>query len=335
MKKHFCKRSGRFTMFCVLAALTITGTAMPDASAAPDTELVEQATAEYNQGNYAQAQRSFIQAIQSTPQDASLYRSLARTYFWQNDYVAATAYYDFYLRLAASNATDLEQVQGERRLSATRSGNQVWQLSDQQRLILDSLDDQLDDGRAYTPGGGGAWSLYQSLIRTNFAQPELITIKKRLVRRLFDEIEGRFVTPVDQPAPQLELDDWKTQRERMEATRSLTNDEVILDAIDRRLKIVTAAESLLLARYSEAVKQAQAAMLENPDLVFPAWYYIAALIHSAQYDLALAAIDKLEARIEQTTPAQVNYVLILRAAVLNKSGQHNSAANIYSGILAP
>lgn len=335
MKMKTFKRPDTFVLFCALAALALINTAVPAAFASQTADLVERATSAYNQGHYEQAQQSFLLAIQASPQDANLYRSLARTYFWQNNYPAATAYYDFYLRLAASNASDLEQIQGERRLAATRSCNQVLQLSDQQRLILDSLDDQLDVGRAYTTGGGGAWSLYQTLIRTQFAQPELITLKKRLVRRLFDEIEGRFVTPADQPAPQLELDDWKTQRERIEATRSLTNDEVILEALERRLKIVNAVDSLLLARYSDAVRQAQTAMSENTDLVFPAWYYIIALIHSEQYDIALTAIDTLETRIEQTMPAQVNYVQLLRAAVLNKNGQHDSASNIYSSILAP
>ncbi len=335
MKMKTFERPGLFVFFCALTALLLTTTAIPTAFASSATDLVEQATSAYNKGNYEQAQHAFILAIQATPQDANLYRSLARTYFWQNNYTAATAYYDFYLRLAASNATDVEQIQGERRLSATRSGNQVWQLTDQQRLILESLEDQLDDGRAYTTGGGGAWSLYQTLIRTQFAQPELIALKKRLVRRLFDEIEGRFVAPSDQPTPQLELDDWKTQRERIEATRSLTNDEVILDALARRIQIVNAVDSLLLARFSEAAKQAQTAMSDNPDLVFPAWYYIVALIHSEQYDRALAALDTLEARIEQTVPAQANYVQILRAAVLDKSRQHDAAASIYSGILAP
>lgn len=315
--------------------LTTTFTPAFATSTTDPTELSTQATDAYNQGNYDLAQQTFILAIQASPQNPDLYRSLARTFFWKNDYAAATAYYDFYLRLAPANATDLEQIHGERRLSATRAGTQVWQTSEQQRLILNALNDQLDEGHAYTPGGGGAWSLYQTLIRSQFAQPELAQLKKRLVRRLFDEIESNFVVPTDQPAPQLDLDDWKIQHERIEATTTLTNDEVILDALRRRSLIVTTAESLLLARYPEAAQQAEIAMRENPDVLFLTWYRIAALLSAQQNTRALAAIDEFEQRIRQTIPTQLDYIQILRAVALQNSNQSNEAANIYFDLLAP
>lgn len=305
------------------------------AESAELTALVEQATDAYNQADYDQARQAFIRAIQIAPQNPDLYRNLARTFFWQNDYAAATAYYDFYLRLAPANAPDLEQIHGERRLAATRAGMQVWQTPEQQRLVLQSLNDQLDEGRAYTAGGGGAWSLYQTLIRTQFAQPELAQLKKRLVRRLFDEIESQFVVPTDQPSPRLDLEDWKVQRERIEATRSLTDDEVILDALQRRLLIVQTAESLLLARYADAVQQAELAMRNNPDIIFTAWFQITALLHSQRFTRALAAIDELEPRLRQNAPTLLDYAQILRAAALQKNGQHNDAATIYSELLAP
>ncbi|MBA2664122.1 MAG: hypothetical protein H0U74_17660 [Bradymonadaceae bacterium] len=329
--------AGRARAF-LLATITIASLLSVFATAAlasgpSATSALKRANDAYNQSRYDEARDGFIEAIQAEPHAPDAYRNLARTYFWQNDYSSATAYYDLYMRLAAE-AADLEQVRAERRLAATRAGDQIWQMPEGQRLALKALGDELDEGRAYTAGGGGAWGLYRTLLRMQFAQPELAQLRRRLVRRLLDEYEGLMVPQVNQLAPLLDLEDWKVQRERLRAARTLTNDEAMLDVLRRREMIVEAAEALLLGRYPAAATLAESAASENADIAFLHWYRIAALIYAGRHALAMTAVEELGRRLLDAAPAQLDYARIVRAAVLQASGKHDDAAGIYLDLLS-
>jgi tetratricopeptide (TPR) repeat protein len=295
--------------------------------------MLEAANASYNASEYDEAARGFVAAIQERPQRPVPYRNLARTHFWQGEYTEAVAYYDMYLRLARE-ADDVEQVQSERRLASSRAGGEPWTAPESQQMALKALEDQLQDGPAYTRGAGGAWGLYQTLLRTGFARPELSRLRRRLVARLLDEFEGILVPQANQPTPRLDLQDWQLQKERLEAASTLTRDESLAGIIGRRMMVVEAALALLNNRQPAAVELSRGAVEDNPDMVFLRWLVVSALVDADRHQEALDELDELAERLADAAPAQIGYVDILRASILQRMERDEEAADLYLRLLS-
>lgn len=297
-----------------------------------DSALVTAANSAYNKGDYAAAAEQYRALIQAHPERAIAYRNLARSYFWQETYPDAVAYYDFYLRLAP-DAEDRAQIQSERRLSASRAGNQIWRTPPQQARALNALNTAIEEGLGYRPGAGGAWGIYQTLLRTGFAQPELTGLKRRLVRKLLNEFVGLLVPDANQPAPHLELDDWKVQLERLNAARRLTADPGFLSVIRRRTPLAEAAIALLTRRFEDAHALSLVAVQKNPDMPFIRWFQVRALVELTRYNDALKALDKLENHYESANPKLLEYTSIFRASTLQRMQRGDQASDIYLKLL--
>lgn len=282
----------------------------------------------YNEGRYGEAEKAFIEAIQARPEEALLYRNLARTYFWQNQYSAATAYYDFYLRLVPE-AEDAEQIRSERRLASNRAGGEAWAMPEGQRMALRALQEELLSGRAYTAGAGGAWGLYRTLLRMQYAQPELMTLRRDLLRRLVDEFEAHLIAPENQPSPVLELEDWRVQNERLAAARGLSNDEAFTEMLARRALIVDAATALLNHQFDRAIVLLEEARAQNADMLFLNWYHVHALARSGKHGEALEILESFARRLAQSAPQQLGYARIVRASLLQSMGRSDDAAQLY------
>ncbi|MFP4599120.1 MAG: tetratricopeptide repeat protein [Persicimonas sp.] len=296
------------------------------------SKVLEEANAAYNEGKYDAAEEGYVLAVQARPEEAVPYRNLARTYFWQSDYAPAVAYYDMYMQ-QASGAEDIEQVRAERKLASSRAGGEPWAVPESQQMALSALEEQLDSGSAYTRGGGGAWGLYQTLLRTGFAQPELARLRRQVVSRLLGEFEGRLVTDTDQPTPRLDLEDWQIQKERLDAAKSVSSDPAVNEALARRSLIPETATALLNGRYEQAVTLAKEAGEENPDMPFIRWFEVSALVEADQAERALEAVDALAKSLEDSAPQHLGYVRIVRASVLERLGRHDEAADIYLGVI--
>src|SRR5690554_3064428 len=295
---------------CLMLATPAIAAAEPDAV----STIEKAANQAYNQGDYAAAADQYRALIQAQPDHALAYRNLARSYFWQSIYPEAVVYYDFYLRLAP-DADDLGQVQSERRLSASRAGTQVWRTPAAQAQALDALNTSLEDGLGLTTGEGGAWGIYQTLLRTGYAQPELAGLKRRLVRKLLNEFVGLLVPDANQPAPRLELADWTLQLERLDAARSLNDDPAFLSVIERRTPIAQAAIALLNGRFEQAHSLSQTAIEQNPDMPFMRWFEVRALVELTRYADALSALETLEDQARSANPKLLEYSAILRASI--------------------
>ncbi|MFU8804764.1 MAG: tetratricopeptide repeat protein [Bradymonadaceae bacterium] len=282
----------------------------------------------YNESRYAEAEQAFIEAIQTSPERPEAYRNLARTYFWQDQYSAATAYYDFYIRLNPQGE-DAEQIRSERRLASNRAGGEAWTMPESQRMALRALQNELDEGRAYTAGAGGAWGLYRALLRMQYAQPDLAVMRRQLLRRLVDEFEGHLIASEHQPSPILDLDDWKVQEERLAAARRISDDELVEDMLRRRELIVRAAQALLNHQFDHAVRLSAQAAEENPDMLFVNWYRITALTRSGKLEAALEVLETFARRLAQTAPHHLSYARIMRASLLRTMGREEDAAEMY------
>lgn len=302
------------------------------AGAAAGSQLEKAANQAYNQGDYAAASEQYRALIQAQPEHAVAYRNLARSYFWQASYPEAVAYYDFYLRLAP-DASDLGQVQSERRLAASRAGTQVWRTPASQAQALAALHGALEDGLGLSAGDGGAWGIYQTLLRTGYAQPELAGLKRRLVRKLLSEFVGLLVPDAGQPAPRLELADWTLQLERLQAARALSDEPGFVSVVERRTPLAQTAIALLNGRFEQAHALSLVAIEQNPDIPFIRWFQVRALFEMARYTEALSALDALEEQARSTHPKILEYSAIFRASILQRMGRAEEAAAIYLNLL--
>jgi hypothetical protein len=297
----------------------------------------ETANAAYNQGLYGDAVRLFIESVQQDPGHLNSYRNLARSYFWLENYAAAATAYGHYLRLAQelkSPPSDQDAVSAERRLALARSNQEVLEISKAQKLTLGVLQKELDEGRAYSPGGGGAWYAYQTLLRTGFANPDLIAIRARLGRRLLDEFEALLLPEEHQITPLLELEDWEHQRERIEAAGTVAQEEALQEVIARRRKLVEAVNALLQGERHEAGKLCQGARAANPDLRFASWFEIVSLIRAASLEEADQRLDLFMERLRTEAPEELGHADLLKVIILQRTGRHQEAAQTYLDILS-
>jgi tetratricopeptide (TPR) repeat protein len=295
---------------------------------------VKRGNAAYNDGDYDTARRAYVDAIQASPSKAAAYRNLARTYFWEDRYGAAAAYYDHYLRLAP-DAEDIDKVKAERRLAAERARDTVYTVSDVQRRALEALQKELESGRAYTSGGGGAWGLYETLLRTGYAEPQLAQLRARLSRRILDEFDATIVPKSNQLTPRLDLDDWQLQAERLSAARSIADDPALAEILKTRSTVVEAAIAMLTGQWADAAKLARLARTSNPDLGFLAWFEASSLIGAKKYDEALTFLDQLARDMLDRDQSKLDYVRLLRAIALQKLERHDDASELYLEVLEP
>ena len=288
----------------------------------------------YNKGQYKKAIPHYAAAIQFAPNEPPPYRNLARAYFWMENYAAAAAYYDFYLRVANAKTTDTETIQRERKLAIERAGSSVYVLPPNQKQALTALVQELTSGSAYTDGGGGAWALYKALLRTRYAEPGLSDLRAQLARRLVDEFDASMIPAVGSFTPVLDLDGWRVQAGRLEAARTVAADPALREVINRRSKVVAASNALLTEDYAQAATLCRAAQTENPDLDFLSWFTVAALIQANQDKLALAAINELARKSKGSSPALLEYARVLRAIALQKAGRSDDAAGVFADVLS-
>lgn len=334
----------RFSHLLVLGVLSVLFCASPASAQGergPESALpasysvtMQGANEAYNNGDYKQAASGYLRAIQAAPRKPEAYRNLARSYFWLGKYAAASAYYDFYVQLTP-DAGDVEQIQSERRLAASRAGDDIYTLPESQQMARRALEQQLESGRAYTAGGGGAWGLYNSLLRTDYARPDLANFQRRLVRKLLEEFDAMLVPESGQPVPRLDLEGWQLQLDRLQAARQLTEDEGLRDIIDSRSAVAEAGIALLTGSRDEAVPLIDGAMRKNPDLSFLHWFRVVALIEANQNEQALEAVAELGRELAATNApsSHIEYASVLRANVLRRLGRHEDAADLYLEIL--
>lgn len=324
----------RWITTCALALILVGLSPLPvaaqTASERQHAAALKRGNAAYNGGDYKSATAAYVLAIQAAPDKDVAYRNLARAFFWDGDYPAAVEYYDYYLRLGGA---DQEKVKSERRLAADRAGERVFTPPEAQALALAALESELESGRAYTAGGGGAWGRYETLLRTKYAEPHLSKLRARLTRRLLDEFDAHLIPKSNQITPRLDLDGWQLQSERLAVAGNVVDDPGMLDVLKRRSTVVEAAVAMLTSRYASAADLAKLARESNPDLGFVAWFEVSSLVGAERYDDALARLTDLAAELSGRDEARLDYVRVLRAVILQRLGRDAEAAALYLEVL--
>lgn len=197
-------------------------TAQP-AAPAPDVATWADFRALYNAGDYPNAIPLAVEAIQLAPHRADYYLGLARALFWGEQYETAVFYYDVYLThfgpglpasTAAANRPD--RVRQERESANQGRPNPAAPVAppatqDEARTLLDA---RLVDGVIVNERGGGAWAIYQGLLRSGYARPDLPALRAQLAQAL--HLEATTLVPTDRAMmPALSEGQWQAQRQRL------------------------------------------------------------------------------------------------------------------------
>jgi len=306
--------------------------AADETSSTEFSRLMDEGRSAYNESNWEGAEKFYRRAAQVAPERPVAYRNLARTHFMAEQYARAAALYEQYLELAPASA-DTSRIERERKLATHRAGDDVWTRPDSQKRVLEALRDALTDGEAYTKGGGGAWALYETLLRTGYVHPNLAHIRTRLRERLLEEFDRRATPESAQPTPVLSLQNWQRQQRRLDAARSLTDDGEVRTRIDERMRIVETALALLNGRAEEAADHAASARESNPDLEFLRWFEVAALVAAEKYDRAEERLAAISDSSEELSASKRRYLRALRGIVAHRRGEAEAAADLYRRVL--
>jgi hypothetical protein len=217
----------RYTIL-ILAVLVLT----PAASAQVGPEIDapwDTARSYYAEGNYAEAQRYIIEAIQREPRNPMYYAGLARARWGQGDVDQAVYYYNIFLNdLAGEVTADMptgyrpSTIRDERdHANAERERSDEAPASPAQIVTaLDTLDTRIAEGPILNTTGGGALAVYRGLLRSGYAHPSLIQLRVRLANALLSEA-NTVISDHQAAIPSLSLVQWETQRDRLRAWQNL------------------------------------------------------------------------------------------------------------------
>ena len=284
----------------------------------------------YNAEERREAEEAFVQAVQILPDQPAPYRNLARNYNLMGNYAEATAFYDQYLRMAP-DAQDREIIERERRGAAMRAGEERWREPASQRMSLRALERELEVGRALTPGGGGAWDLYQALLESGYAAPRLRELRNGLIQILVDEVEAHWEAN-DGFLPVLSEQDWALQQQRLSALKDLVRSQQGLEFVHRRMALVEAVEQILGEPGDEIVDMTRKAVEKNADLSFAPWYLVVALERVGRAEEALQTLDDLLAT-EVLDGQTRRRAQVIRAQLISQVGDVEEAVQVYRSVL--
>lgn len=295
------------------------------------SEAFDRGRQAYNSEDFEGARDAFIKAIQVAPDEEESYRNLARAYYWLGEYAAAVAFYDYYLRLN-SEADDQAMIQQERRSALSRADGALWTLPSEQQMVRAAFIRELEEGRGLTAGGGGAFGLYQALLRAGYAAPEIGEYRQRLEQKIGAEFEANLAVR-DNFLPLMRRQDWQMQAERLEALFELTRRPERLEDLERRLLVVKALQTLFDGNYAEGAQAASRAAAQNPDLPWMNWYHVLGLSRAGRPQQALQALQALLEQQKQASPQATARYEVLRAHILRQLDRDEEAAQIYRRLL--
>ncbi|MCB9508071.1 MAG: tetratricopeptide repeat protein, partial [Myxococcales bacterium] len=188
-------RTPLLASFALAAALT--GSAAPaGAQTTSGSEEFDVARGLYADGDFAAAVPHIVAAIQAEPENPRYYLGLARAYYQLHEHDLAVYYYDLYLNelrdlipgdVRASDRVDRVRderagANGLRENSSTSPSGPAAALEARRALL-----DRIETGPIVGATGGGALSMYEAMLRTGYAHPDLVELRSRLADALLRE----------------------------------------------------------------------------------------------------------------------------------------------------
>ena len=347
----------------------------PERAAAQVGPLVEDPWSEaqsiYAEGRYEEALPYVIETIQRDPRNPTWYRGLARILYGLERWDEAVFYYDIYLvdlvddlpdGLAAGDRPDAVREERDYCNSQREDPSVPVRAPERQEQARAIFLEALDSGTIVTVDGGGAWGMFEGILRSGYARPDLVDLHERLSAALLDEAE-LFVSSRAARMPSLSYERWEAQRRRFDAWRTLTGwesdpgaepppglsdedlaafDPAALRGNVRAVEITVAQIALcdgqlefLDLNYERAADHFAVAVDADPDLVPAHMGRLNALIASgdAATPEAAAAFDALAAAVDRVAPASTDVVTLYAAALAADMGETYGAANHLATLL--
>lgn len=336
----------RLVRIAVLAAATLF--ALPlHAQVGPDVaEPWEEARALYRDGDYEQAARFIIEAIQREPREPRYYLGLARTQNWLGAFDLAVFYYDIYLVDLVGELPDnldrrdrIDAVRAERdSANAERDDPEApLVLPAAQEAARAALEERLVQGLGMTATGGGAAAMYDTLLRTGYARPDLGALRERLGAALLAEVRndidsGRALLPV------LSFPNWQLHERRLDRWQMLELDDAVAGSrVGALLALVTGQQQYVNGNAIRALEQFDAALAADAHLL-PA--YTARLNACVQVGAgcrpdAARYLEEAYAAIDAADPVNVGFLDVYAAALAARAGDDRAAAEALLELLAP
>ncbi|TVR04383.1 MAG: tetratricopeptide repeat protein [Deltaproteobacteria bacterium] len=288
----------------------------------------EDARALYRAQRFEQALPFIVEAIQREPGRAELYLGIARTHFQLGRLDEAVWYYDLYLRQfsvppdgeTAASRQIRERVLAERTSAHDARGDEAGtpalpaaQDSARQRFL-----ERLEEGPVFASRGGGAIALWNTLLRTGYARPDLVSLRERLVAAT--RAEARALLPDTLTAiPALSLAEWELQQTRhmllIEHAAEESDDPEV--ARDRAAAHFVDGQILLLGQNHAAARERfEACLALSPGFIPAHIARLITLIEGSDPEPATIreALTEAEAALVARELDPTAHVLLLQAA---------------------
>lgn len=322
---------------CALTASGSVSAQVPDAD-----EPWEEARRFYGAGEYDSAARYIVEAIQRSPLEPRYYLGLARTENWRGNFDVAVYYYDVYLNELADQLPDslppqdrVDRVREERDSANEQREDASADAGppSNQEAARRALEERIASGPALTETGGGALALYRSLLRTGYARPDLVRLRRGMADGLLRELLER--TPVDRAVmPVLSLRAWDTQATRLDAWIALSQmdpepDEAAIAWAEAMGHFVRGQRAALNGNAPDALDAFDAAIAIAPELLPAHLGRLNAFVDSglAGHEDASAALVAARAAIQEGDGVRVGLLVVYELAIRSASGDESGAAS--------
>jgi tetratricopeptide (TPR) repeat protein len=347
--------SVKFAVFSMAAALMSASVSAP-AAAQTAAERWEEARSYYAEGDFEAALPGAIAAVQQAPAAPEYYLGAARILFQMERYDEAVFYYDIYIQhfgpILPADTPERNRLTRAREERTTANNSRTTPSSAVpepagQGEARAALVARIAEGIAITPTGGGALAIYDALLRTGYARPDLLTLRSELRACILEEA-SLFVAVNRAAMPALSIEEWEVQRTRMQRYVDLAP-EPLPTASGQPREVANAGLGLAMLElaqgqlrylnqdFTAAAERFGAALTAQPDFL-PAHVGRLNALFSAERGLtseahqALAAFQTL-AEASATDPEIGLLASIYEAAFVAQSGDRDEAITLIEAML--
>lgn len=311
----------------------------------------DQARELYADDQFAEAIPLLRQAIQAEPLGARYYIGLARAANAAGDLDLAVTFYDLYLTYFTEHANSsdrrrqdrLEEVQRERDGTNGRreQPDVLPETPSSQVGALTALTTLLEQGPFMTPNRTGAWGMYQNLLRTGYAHPDLVAIRQTLLEGILAETEAYFGPTENTPIWIGDDPFWRAISDRYSAVEELQPAAAEAPPAEANIRASRAHVESLNANGERAIQYFREALALNPDLLFAQWGLLVAAHRSISNQGCclgeewLTELDRLEEMTLAQAPDYLPLVDVTRGLIYSDSGRFDLAAAALVEVLSP
>ncbi len=277
-------------------------------------DYFEQGNSLYNQKKYAEATSAYRHAIQAQPISLpKAYLNCARAYSMLKDYSTSFQYYQFYEDVSDTGSD--KKVKAEAKAVEKKAKGESYYRDAAQTTVLNQIETAISEKTPFlTKQGNGILAYYDVLTRAGFAEPELYTLQRQIVKGMTTELMLDVTPPPGQPLPNLDRTGWEFIHTKINKLRQFVDvqpDNKLLEAVE---VLATAWETYYRGDYSAAMDAFDTACAYEPALPAAYWGRLMIAFQLEQNDSLLDRIDKTEEIYNKADISQTSHFFALLRA---------------------